>query len=921
MPHLVLDRPGAYADPVTLLGRAAEQEAVSRLLASARLGRGGVLAVTGEPGVGKTALLADAVDRLSATGEVRVLAVTPAEAEQDLPFAALHALLLPALGLLDEIPGPQAAQLGAALRLRDGHGQDRFAIGAATLSLLSRYAEDGPVAVVVDDVHWADRPSVDALTFAARRVHEDPIAVLVAGRSGELPAPVRDLPGIVLDGLAPDAAAQLLAQSAAPARGSPRFEELYRATGGNPLALLELAVEPFEPLSDESLGLPRTLPDRLQRAFARRLDALGPDERTAAMVAAMASGDLRLTRAGCRRLGLDPALLDGAARAGLLTLDGDRARFRHPLLRAVVYSAAEPGLRRAAHAALADELGVDPDRRAWHLAAATTGLDDDVAGLLDDLAARASARTAFTVASTAMERAARLSTSPQRARSRLVVSARAAWAGGQTERALALLDEAEPATAPGTAAGAELRATIAARSGSLRDGLDLLERAAGLAEADEAILLLADACQACMYLVDTSALRRVDARLEDALPLASDPVARAVGLAASGAAGVLLGRNSTTRLRDAVALLTADVDPIADPVALPWLMLAPLFLRDAHAGAELRTLVDRVRARVGVGAMPNLLFHVARDQATTDAWDRAAANYDEAIRLARETDQGGELAMSLAGLAALESRAGRAGECRDHATEALRLSVGRSLHFAEIWCELALGDLALSEGASGEAAARLGALDRRLTELGVGDPDLHPGPELVDALLRTGRRAEAVEVARRFAAAAEATGRPWTRARAGRALALVADDDELERHVAAALEHHAHTRDVFETARTHLVHGMRLRRAGRRVAARPPLRQAVETFDSLGAPIWAATARTELGATGEIVPAREDSGPGSLTPQELQVCLLLADGRTTREAAAALFLSPKTVEYHLRKAYLKLGVHSRDELASILGQA
>jgi DNA-binding CsgD family transcriptional regulator len=319
-----------------------------------------------------------------------------------------------------------------------------------------------------------------------------------------------------------------------------------------------------------------------------------------------------------------------------------------------------------------------------------------------------------------------------------------------------------------------------------------------------------------------------------------------------------------------------------------------------------------------VGALPDVLFHVARDQATSDAWERAAANYDEGARLARETGQGGELAMALAGLACLDSRAGRSEECREHAADAVVLCRERSMHFGVIWCELALGDLALSEGESSEAAARLTALAATLDELGVGDPDLHPGPELVDALLRTGQDGQARQVAERFAADADATGRAWTRGRADRALGLVAPDDELDERFASALARHGQTRDVFERARTELAYGMRLRRAGRRVDARVPLRDALRTFDALGARIWGATTRTELGATGERVAPREGVGPDALTPQELQVCLLLAEGRTTREAAAALFLSPKTVEYHLRKVYTRLGIHSREELAAVL---
>lgn len=442
--------------------------------------------------------------------------------------------------------------------------------------------------------------------------------------------------------------------------------------------------------------------------------------------------------------------------------------------------------------------------------------------------------------------------------------------------------------------------------------------AAALAPPDVRAPLLAEACRACTYLGDMAVLRTVETALTRTLPAVTDREARAIGLAASGAARVMLGDGGSARLREAVPLLAQHVDPLDHPAALPWLMLAPLFLRDAEVGSQLRDLVDEVRTRVGVGALPNLLFHVARDQATSNAWDRAAANYDEAMRLARETDQGVELAMSLAGMACLESRQGRVTACREHADEALQRCRARSLHFGELWCLLALGDLALAQGAAAEAAGLFDQLLERLAELEIADPDLSPAAEQVDALVRLGRTEEAAVLAERFAASATAKGLPWGLARAHRALGLCADEDGYVARFEAALDHHARTRDTFETARTRLAYGSRLRRSGRRVDARPVLRGALAAFDSLGADLWAASTRTELEATGERVPPREPDGPGALTPQELQVCLLLAEGRTTREAAAALFLSPKTIEYHLRKAYTKLGVHSRPELADLL---
>ncbi|HLS45979.1 MAG TPA: AAA family ATPase [Ornithinicoccus sp.] len=901
---------------MVLLGRTAEQEAVARLLAAARLGRGGVLVVTGEPGIGKTALLADAVSGLT---DMNVRAMTGTLAEQDLPFAALHGILRPALPLLDEIPERQAEALGAALLLRPGGSSDRFAIGAATLSLLSRYAEERPLVVIVDDAQWLDVPSLEALAFAARRLHEDPVAVLIATRSHESPELLRDLPELELDGLDAAASAALVAAPLS-GQGPEAMQRLFLATGGNPLALLELSADPLDPVEVSDGVPPLTLPDRLRAAFARRLDALAPADRAVVVVAVVAGGDLRVVQTVCAALSLDPEALGRAEQAGLLTTSGGHASFRHPVLRAVIYATASADLRRRVHRAVADQLtGDDVDRRTWHLAAASAGPDERVAALLDDLADRAAGRVAHTIASTAQERAAHLTADPDLARTRLLSAARSAWAAGRPQRALGLLDAAEPVAGPLSPSGLGLRAMIEVRSGSVRRGRDMLEQAAALSAPDERVLLLAEACRASMYLLDMAGLRRVETELSAGLDEV-DSAARAIALAASGAAGVMLGEDSIDRIREAAPMLADHVDAVTRPAALPWLMLVPLFLRDADSGSALLRLVDDVRSRVGVGEMPNLLMHLARDQATSTAWRRAAANYDEGIRLARETGQGAELAMLLAGAACLESRQGLAAACREHSTEALDLCRARSIHFGELWCRLALGDLALSEGDTAGAVDQLLELQQRVKELQVADADLDPAPELVEALMRTGDQERAAEVAEAFAAVAAEKGQPWCVARAHRALGLVASPEGFDEPFAAALEHHALTRDTFDTARTQLAYGGRLRRSGRRVEARPLLRTALATFDSLGARGWAVHAESELQATGEKVPSREAEGPGALTPQELQVCLLLADGRTTREAAAALFLSPKTVEYHLRKAYTKLDIHSRTELAAVLAE-
>ncbi|WP_127476636.1 helix-turn-helix transcriptional regulator [Microbacterium sulfonylureivorans] len=921
-----------------LVGRQAEQQVIDRITASARLGTSGVLAVCGEAGVGKTALLDDAVSRLSG---MRVLRATGLESEREIPFATLLQLVRPALGSLDGIPPLQADALAAALALPGASGpadgRDRFTIGAAVLSLLCRHAEDGPLAVVVDDLHLVDAPSANALVFAARRLAADPVVVLLGVRSPEGDDMTAGLPALRVGGL-DLASARELVSGTGRAAAEPVTEEqvtlLHRATAGNPLALLELRAADLDVAASIDTGLPLRVPRAVADAFGRRLDGVDAACRTVLLIAAVCGADLRLITDVCADTGVDVALLGEAEDLGLVGVHGGRVEFRHPLLRAAVYSGASASERHAAHRAAAAALPRgEVDRRAWHLAEATWHPDAAVADLLADAGDHAVARSAYAAAAGAFERSARLTPDAAGRGARLLRAADAAWAGGNGPRALALLDErARQAvveeTLPGHAVDTrdgpdvELRASIAARTGSLREALELLVLTADRStSADETTLALADAVHATFYLGDARTALVLARRLDEVLPGVTAPTARALGLMASGMGRTLAGRGGADAIRAAVPLLEADPALARDPRRLSWLMLAPLFLRDASSGARLRALVDEVRGAAGVGALPAVLFHVAVDQATTGAtWARAEANYSEAIRLASETGQDTERAMSLAGLARLDARAGRADACRAHGEEARALCAARDIHVGEVWVAHARGDLELSLGHPESATTLFEALVALLDRLGLDDVDLDPAPELTDALLRVGRRDDALRVAEDFPHRAQRKNQPWALARAYRARGMVAGDDGFESSFATALEWHAQTLDRFEEARTLLAFGARLRRVGRRVDARVPLRGAFAAFGELGAVVWREQAATELAATGEHVHEPGARAMDQLTPQELQVSLLLTEGRTTREAAAALFLSPKTVEYHLRKVYTKLGIATRAELAVVLAE-
>ncbi|MCW2621788.1 MAG: transcriptional regulator, LuxR family [Frankiales bacterium] len=890
---------------------------IRSLVSAARVGQSGCLLLTGEAGIGKTALLDDAV--AVAVG-MRVLRATGTESDSEVPFGVLLQLLRPALAFLDRIPSPQAAALGAALALRPGPGGDRFAVGAATLSLLSRLAEDRPLAVLIDDCHLVDVPSAQALTFAARRFTADPIAVLAAARDGR-PTPFREagLPELPLAGLSLEAAGRLAAETGHRLSGS-SLHRLHTATGGNPLAVVELADDVGE-LEIGPFDAPFPVPASLARAFGRRVDTLSDPARTVVLLAAAGGGDLDLVARACLHLGVDVAALGAAEEAGLVRISQGAVEFRHPLVRSAVYADASPGARRGAHRALAAALPpADGDRRAWHLAEAALGPDEPTAQALEDVAARARRRSAHAVAAGAYERAALLTPDLLDRAGRLVSAAESAWQAGMAEHALTLLarasDQQPPLALRLRIAG--LHGTVSARTGSVLQARDV-QLAAGLEAAasdpDEAVLLLAEATLACFALGDTATVRAAAASIDAVLPRVGTDRARLVGELAVGVAGVLTGEGGPERIRRAVERVDPASSLVEDARVAPWLVLGPLFLRESRTGRALvATVVDSVRRRSAVGGLPFLLFHLARDEATTDRWDVAELTYSEGIHLAREAGHAADLTANLAGLAWLEARQGQEDRCREHAEEALALCSSHRIALFRCWSLFALGELELGLGRPAAAIGPLERLERALTELGLVDVDLSPAPELVDALVRVGRHPQARALAEGYAARAQAKGQPWALARAARASALTCPDDEIVRHVEEALGHHERNLDTFELARTQLAYGSRLRRVRHRVAARPPLRAALAAFEALGAAPWADQAAAELLATGETAQRRGLSALAGLTPQELQVAQLLAAGRTTREAAAALFLSPKTVEYHLRHVYVKLGIQSRADL-------
>jgi DNA-binding CsgD family transcriptional regulator len=907
-----------------LLGRDREQQALTGLLDAARGGGSGVLAMVGEAGIGKSALLAYAEEQAAGMNILRARGV---QSEAHIPFGGLFELLRPALDRIGQIPAPQAAALESALALRPASAPGRFAVGAATLSLLAAYSEQAPVAVLLDDAHWLDGSSADALLFAFRRLVADPVAVVVAVRQGETSLiDGADLPVLWLPGLDPSAAAELLRRQGDAPLSEDLAGRLHRETGGNPLALLELgrererlaALPPGAPLAASSVA--SVYLARQQALPQRTRDVL-------VLAAALDGGEVSVLARAAPIAGLELSDLVPAEAAGLITVRDSRVEFRHPLARSAIYAAAAADRRRALHQALARALpDSEADRRAWHLALAAFGPDDAASSALQQAGQRAYQRSAYEVASRAFERAALLAPKEAHQGQLYYAAADAAWLGGLAERAVGLLAEASrPAPPAGLAVAIEhLRGHIAARRGPITQAQEILlagaERAATI-DPERAVVMLAEAAYASFFAGDTATMLLAARRAAALATPDSSGRTAFFALIARGMALIFSGEDEpgAPAVRSAVEVLERSDELRDDPRLLAWAAMGSIWLREADVGRVLAyRALEAARRKAAVGTLPFTLGHVAIDQASTDRWAEAQASFHEAISLARETGQRTDLACGLAFLARLEARQGSAAQSREHAAEALGLARELGLGTCEVWALGALGDLELGAGHPEAALAHYEEQRTVLHARGILDADLSPAPELAEIYLRLGRGPEAAKTAEEFTRDATAKTQPWALARAARCRGTVAAEGEAERYFDTALAMHALTADAFETARTHLAYGARLRRERQRVRAREQLRTAVEVFDRLGAGPWSEMARAELAATGETARRRDVSTLNDLTPQELQIALSLAEGRTVRETAAALFLSPKTIEYHLRNVYRKLSIGSRSELKEAL---
>ncbi len=904
-----------------LVGRNTEQRAIAALLDRARGGESGVLALVGEAGIGKSTLVEWAASK---AGGMAVLRARGVQSEAHIPFAGLFELLRPALGSIDQLPAPQAAALEGALALRAADAGDRLGVGAATLTLLAAYAEREPLAVLIDDAHWLDGSTADALRFALRRLLADPVAVILTAREGE-PSLLdgTDLPVHRLEGLDVEATAALLRERAPAAEA----ERLYRETGGNPLALVELARQAVAG-APVAAPMPLPVPASLSAAYVARAESLPePAQRVLVLAAASDRCETDVLGRAAAALGLDLDDLAAAEDAGLVERRADRITWSHPLARSAIYGHAGPAQQRDAHRALARALpDVDLDRRAWHLALGATGVDEPASSGLEQAARRAERRSAYDVASHAYERAALLAPDADRRATLLVSAAESAWLAGAAGRVGPLLDEASafPGDDELRIRADALRGDVAANRGPIDEGRALLAEAAELAAPhapEQAVVMLAGAALACFWSADVTRFQEHAARAGEMAAGTGDGRTRFFADLIAGMAAIFVGEGDrgAELVRSAVELLERSDALRDEPRLLWWAAMGPLWLREAGTGDGLVERAERAaRTNAAVGVLPHLLLYIGIYEAAGDRWAQARATFDEAIHLARELGLTTPMTACLARLAIIEARGGHEAPARAHAEEALELARASGTHLLAIWALSALGELESARGDVGAALRAYDELAEMMERHGIADADVSPAPEQVELHLRAGDRDHAVAAAGPFQGRAAVKGQPWALARAARCEALLADDGRLDEAFGEALGLHARTQDAFETARTQLAYGSRLRRAGQRQRSREQLRAALATFDRLGARPWADRAQQELRATGETARRRDPSTLDELTAQELRVALLLAGGRTTRETAAELFLSPKTVEYHQRNAYRKLGVRSREELAAAL---
>jgi DNA-binding CsgD family transcriptional regulator len=903
-----------------LLGRRTERDALERLLEGVRAGRSGALVIRGEPGVGKTALLVAAIESGS---DLRVARAVGVESEIELAYAALHQLCAPMLDRLERLPAPQRDALGTVFGLSAGDVPDRFLVGLGVLGLLSEVAEEQPLLCVVDDAQWLDQASAQTLAFVARRLLAESVGLVFATR--EPSEEFGRLPELVVEGLRDGDARELLGSVIRGPLDERVRERIVAETRGNPLALLELprGLTPAELAG--GFGRPDApgLAGRIEESFGRRLGPLPAETRRLVLIAAAEPvGDPVLLWRAAEQLGIAADAAAPAAAAGLLEF-GARVRFRHPLVRSAVYRAASEEERRTVHRALAQSTDpeVDPDRHAWHRAQAAPGPDEDVAAELERSAGRAQARGGLAAAAAFLERAAALTPDPARRVGRALAAARAKHQAGARDAALSLLANAEagPLDELQRARADLLRAQIAFAMSRGSDAPPLLLNAAKRLEpldvrlARETYLdALIAGVSAHRLAVGGGALEVAQAARAAGYARSSAQPARAIDLLLDG--WVLLiteGHAAGTPTLERALNAFRSGESISKEEAIRWLWFAchtayelwddetwhdlsirqVQLARAAGALAELPVALNSLAAaNLFAGDFAGAVAHVEEAEAVTDVTGNRLAPYG---RLLLAAVQGREAASEL--IEASMEEVVRRGE-------GLGLT---AINWAAALFYNGLGRYADALAAAREASGHPHDMARVL-------------PELIEAATRSGNPEDAADALRRLSETTRASGNDWGLGIEARSAALVSDGEDAERLYREAIDRLGRTRMRVELARAHLLYGESLRRQRRRLDAREQLRTAHEMFTAMGIEAFADRAARELLATGETARKRTVATTDQLTAQEAQIARLAREGLSNPEIGARLFISPRTVEYHLRKVFTKLDISSRKELLDAL---
>jgi DNA-binding CsgD family transcriptional regulator len=904
-----------------LFGRQGEFVVLERLLDTARGGHGAVLVVHGDPGVGKTALLEYAVE----VGEdFRVVRTAGAERETELDYAALEQLCSPILELIDSLPDPQRHALSVAIGLSAGQAPSPFLVGLAVHSLFSEAAEQQPLLCVVDDGQWLDGASARTLAFVARRLLAERIGLIFATR--EVGSGFTQFPELRVGPLGRRDARALLESVLVARLDASVLDRIIAETGGNPLALLELPRGLTPAQLAGGFGMPAAMPlsAGIEQAFTRRLARLPRDSRRLLLLAAAEPvGDAALLWRAAQHLGISETVVHAAEAEGLLTLDGTVV-FRHPLVRSAVYSAAEPNERRLAHSALADATDplIDPDRRAWHRAQAASLPDEEIASELERSAAHALARGGYAAAAAFLERSATLTPVPARRAQRTLAAAQSKFRAGALDEALGLLS-----------------------SGGIGP-LNELDRA-------RVELLRAQITSAATHGTDAPALLVAAARR--LMPL-SPSLACETYLEALSAA-MFVGRLAAPGASTLDVARAAKAVPMPTVVRGPELLLEGLatFFSESYEAAV--PMLRRAHDAFDVSALPfseQLRWKWLATVSSMHMWDDARwrAISVRYVQIAREAGALVELPLALnllvlahlfAGeLAAADlllDEIGAASEATGaHMTPygaigfvALRGREAESISLIDESRENAMerGEgvgLSVIDWAQAVLYNGLGRYDEACAAaLRVADHphDLSPSNwgmvELIEAAVRAGTPELASDARSRLAEMARVSGTDWALGVAARSEALFVEDQGSEALYVESIQRLGRTRIAVDLARTHLLYGEWLRRHGRRLDARRQLRSAHNLFSNFGMEAFAERTRVELEATGERARTPTADTLAQLTDQEAHISRLVAQGNTNREIAAQLFISPSTVEYHLRKVFRKLGVRSRTQLANRLG--